>query len=177
MCNLNMGSILLQVLILQDSVEEKDDEITRLKQELQHRSIVEEEKTEVASDKKDGDIDGGMLCPEAETESHQFMGFRYNQRTSWKASARTPRTPPQSHRASAWSATTEAQAGGEYRYRNPWEEIAADKSFEEAGFAAALAADDGDLSDLDRGLATELSKDVLKLVDDWGSQVAQRSSI
>ncbi|THG08997.1 hypothetical protein TEA_004314 [Camellia sinensis var. sinensis] len=57
------------VLILQDSVEEKDDEITRLKQELQQRSIVEEGKTEVASDKKDGDIDGGMLCPEAETES------------------------------------------------------------------------------------------------------------
>ncbi|KAI7998269.1 hypothetical protein LOK49_LG10G02306 [Camellia lanceoleosa] len=57
------------VLILQDSVEEKDDKITRSKQELQQRSIVEEEKTEVASDKKDGDIDGGMLCPEAETES------------------------------------------------------------------------------------------------------------
>ncbi|CAL5440996.1 unnamed protein product [Camellia sinensis] len=56
------------VLILQDSVEEKDDEITRLKQELQQRSIVEEGKTEGASDKKDGDIDGGMLCPEAETE-------------------------------------------------------------------------------------------------------------
>ncbi|CAL5362336.1 unnamed protein product [Camellia sinensis] len=53
-----------EVLILQDSVEEKDDEILRLKQELQQRSIVEEEKTEVASDKKDGDIDGGMLCPE-----------------------------------------------------------------------------------------------------------------
>ncbi|GMP83569.1 hypothetical protein CsSME_00037433 [Camellia sinensis var. sinensis] len=69
MCNLNMGSILLQVLILQDSVEDKDNEITRLKQELQQRSIVEEVKTEVAYDKKDGDIDGGMLCPEAETES------------------------------------------------------------------------------------------------------------
>ncbi|CAL5365637.1 unnamed protein product [Camellia sinensis] len=69
MCNLNMGSILLRVLILQDSVEDKDNEITRLKQEFQQRSIVEEVKTEVASDKKDGDIDGGMLCPEAEAES------------------------------------------------------------------------------------------------------------
>ena len=69
MCNLNMGSILLQVLILQDSVEDKDNEITRLKQKLQRRSIVEEVKTEVASDKKDGDSDGGMLCPKAETES------------------------------------------------------------------------------------------------------------
>lgn len=53
----------------------------------------------------------------------------------------------------------------------------ADKSFEDAGFAAALAADDGDLRELDGGLATELSKDVLKLVDDWDHRVAQRSSI
>ncbi|CAL5402204.1 unnamed protein product [Camellia sinensis] len=32
------------------------------------------------------------------------------------------------------------------------EEIAADKSFEDTGFAAILAADDGDLRELDRGL-------------------------
>ncbi|XP_057459796.1 FKBP12-interacting protein of 37 kDa [Actinidia eriantha] len=58
------------VLILQDRLEEKDAEITRLKHELQQRSITEEEeeeeKTEAASDKKDGDEE--MLGGEAEIE-------------------------------------------------------------------------------------------------------------
>lgn len=49
----------------------------------------------------------------------------------------------------------------------PGEEIAADESFENAGLAAALAADDGNLRELDRGLATELGEYVLELVDDW----------
>ena len=58
----------LQVLILQDRLEEKDAEITRLKHELQQRSITEEEEeeTEGASDKKDGDEE--MLGGEAEIE-------------------------------------------------------------------------------------------------------------
>lgn len=45
----------------------------------------------------------------------------------------------------------------------PGEEVAADEGLEDAGLAAALAADDGDLGELDRGLATELGEYVLKL--------------
>ncbi|XP_057479202.1 FKBP12-interacting protein of 37 kDa-like [Actinidia eriantha] len=56
------------VLILQDRLEEKDAEITRLKHELQKRNATaeEEEKTEVSSDKKDGDEE--MIGGEAEIE-------------------------------------------------------------------------------------------------------------
>ncbi|XP_058227416.1 FKBP12-interacting protein of 37 kDa [Rhododendron vialii] len=55
------------VLILQDKIEEKDAEIGRLNHELQQRSVImEEEKTEEVSDKKDGDE--GMQCVEAEIE-------------------------------------------------------------------------------------------------------------
>lgn len=55
------------MLILQDKIEEKDAEIGRLNHELQQRSIImEEEKTEEVSDKKDGDE--GMQCVEAEIE-------------------------------------------------------------------------------------------------------------
>ncbi|KAI7990679.1 hypothetical protein LOK49_LG12G01059 [Camellia lanceoleosa] len=181
------------VLILQDSVEEKDDEITRLKQELQHRSIVEEEKTEVASDKKDGDIDGGMLCPEAETEitKHkastvvneikEYLDFPPNFIEIVEPLGRQVQELPvlllRAIGLPLGLQQLKHKRAASTDIGTPGEEIAADKSFEEAGFAAALAADDGDLSDLDRGLATELSKDVLKLVDDWGSQVAQRSSI
>lgn len=43
----------------------------------------------------------------------------------------------------------------------PGEEVAADEGLEDAGLAAALAADDGDLGELDRGLATELGEYVL----------------
>lgn len=46
------------------------------------------------------------------------------------------------------------------------EKVSADESFEDAGLAAALAPDDGDLRELDRGLAPELGEDVLELVDD-----------
>ena len=34
-----------------------------------------------------------------------------------------------------------------------WEEVSADEGFEDAGLAAALAADDGDLGEVDGGLA------------------------
>ncbi|PSR89563.1 FKBP12-interacting protein [Actinidia chinensis var. chinensis] len=56
------------VLILQDRLEEKDAEITRLKHELQQRNATaeEEEETEVVSDKKDGDEE--MIGGEAEIE-------------------------------------------------------------------------------------------------------------
>lgn len=47
------------------------------------------------------------------------------------------------------------------------QEVAANERFEDAGLAAALAADDGDLRELDGGGLPELSEDVLKLVDDW----------
>lgn len=46
----------------------------------------------------------------------------------------------------------------------PGEEITADEGLEDAGLAAALAADDGDLRELDRRLAPELREDVLELV-------------
>lgn len=54
----------------------------------------------------------------------------------------------------------------------PGEEVAADEGLEDAGLAAALAADDGDLWELDRGLATELGEYVLELVHDWDHGVA-----
>ena len=46
------------------------------------------------------------------------------------------------------------------------EKVSADEGFEDAGLAAALAPDDGDLRKLDRRLAPELGEDVLELVDD-----------
>ncbi|XAR50217.1 hypothetical protein NMG60_11004484 [Bertholletia excelsa] len=54
------------VLILQEKLDEKDAEIRRLKHELNHRST-EEEKTEVASDKKASD--DGLLSGEVEVEN------------------------------------------------------------------------------------------------------------
>ncbi|CDP16956.1 unnamed protein product [Coffea canephora] len=43
------------VLLLQEKLEERDDEITRLKQELQQRSIMDIEKTELPVDENPGD--------------------------------------------------------------------------------------------------------------------------
>lgn len=40
------------MLILREKLQEKDCEIERLKQELQQKSIVEEDKTDSLSDKK-----------------------------------------------------------------------------------------------------------------------------
>ncbi|GFZ17438.1 FKBP12 interacting protein 37 [Actinidia rufa] len=54
------------VLVLQDCLEEKDAEITRLKHELKERNAKEEEETVVLSDKKDGDKE--MIGGEAEIE-------------------------------------------------------------------------------------------------------------
>ncbi|KAI7992561.1 GATA transcription factor 28 [Camellia lanceoleosa] len=144
-----------KVLILQDSVEEKDDEITRLKQELQHRSIVEEEKTEVASDKKDGDIDGGMLCPEAETEitKHkastvvneikEYLDFHlYFLEIVEPLGRQVQELPYSSSEPSGFMGLQQLKhKRAVVQISEPWEEIAADKSFEEAGFAAALAAE------------------------------------
>ncbi|GMP33822.1 hypothetical protein CsSME_00006971 [Camellia sinensis var. sinensis] len=57
------------VIVLQKSLEEKDDEIERLKHELHQRSITEETTTtEVAAlDNKVGDAE--MLSGEAQTEN------------------------------------------------------------------------------------------------------------
>ncbi|KAG5530235.1 hypothetical protein RHGRI_030567 [Rhododendron griersonianum] len=52
--------------------------------------------------------------------------------------------------------TTRADVGA------PGEEVAADEGLEDAGLTAALAADDGDLGELDRGLAIELGEYVLE---------------
>ncbi|KAI7990671.1 Aspartic proteinase CDR1 [Camellia lanceoleosa] len=90
--------------------------------------------------------------------------------TSWRASVRTPVLLPKAFGVLLGVQQLNHKRATRTDIGPPGKEITANKSFEEAGFAAALAADDGDLSDLDRGLATELSKDVLKLVDDWGSQ-------
>lgn len=46
------------------------------------------------------------------------------------------------------------------------EEVAADERLEDAGLAAALAADDRDLRQVDGGAAPQLREDVLQLVDD-----------
>lgn len=46
------------------------------------------------------------------------------------------------------------------------EEVAADERLEDAGLAAALAADDRDLRQVDGGVAPQLREDVLQLVDD-----------
>jgi hypothetical protein len=53
---------LLQVVILQENLEEKDQEIERLKQELHQKSIIEEEKTDSPSKKKE--TDEGMISGE-----------------------------------------------------------------------------------------------------------------
>lgn len=45
------------------------------------------------------------------------------------------------------------------------EEVAADEGFEDAGLAAALATDDGDLGKVDGGLAANTGENVLKTVD------------
>lgn len=45
------------------------------------------------------------------------------------------------------------------------EEVATDESFEDAGLAAALAADHRHLREVDGGLAADASEDVLKAVD------------
>lgn len=46
------------------------------------------------------------------------------------------------------------------------EEVAADERLEDARLAAALAADDGHLRQVDGGAAPQLREDVLQLVDD-----------
>uniref|UniRef100_A0A2N9J0S9 FKBP12-interacting protein of 37 kDa n=1 Tax=Fagus sylvatica TaxID=28930 RepID=A0A2N9J0S9_FAGSY len=50
------------VVILQENLEEKDQEIERLKQELHQKSIIEEEKTDSPSKKKE--TDEGMISGE-----------------------------------------------------------------------------------------------------------------
>ena len=44
------------------------------------------------------------------------------------------------------------------------EEVTTNEGFEDAGLAAAPAADDGDLGEVDGGLAFDVGKDVLKAV-------------
>lgn len=55
----------------------------------------------------------------------------------------------------------------------PREEISADQGLQDAGLAAALAPDDGDLRQVDRRRASELREDVLELVDDRNHGVAE----
>lgn len=45
------------------------------------------------------------------------------------------------------------------------EEVTADESFEDARLAATLAADNGNLREVDGGLASDAAEDVLKFVD------------
>lgn len=58
---------LLQVVILQEKLEEKEDEIRRLKQEAQENGNVEEEQTVVATDEPSADE--GTLPIEVKTEN------------------------------------------------------------------------------------------------------------
>ena len=57
-----------------------------------------------------------------------------------------------------------------------WEEVSADEGFEDAGLAAALAADDGDLGEVDGGLASDAGEDVLKAVHQGDHTRTKRSS-
>lgn len=55
------------MLILREKLEEKDRKIERLKQELQQKSIMEEDKTDSVSDKKisnDIAVSGEAVKPE-----------------------------------------------------------------------------------------------------------------
>ncbi|KAH1053425.1 hypothetical protein GYH30_022626 [Glycine max] len=51
------------------------------------------------------------------------------------------------------------------------EEVAANEGFEDAGLATASAADDGDLGEVDGGLAFDAGEEVLKAVDHAGEDV------
>lgn len=59
---------MLQVLSLQEKLEEQDAEITRLKQELQQKNIMEE-KTELGYDNIIADSDGGVVKEEVENSN------------------------------------------------------------------------------------------------------------
>lgn len=62
---------MLQVLILQEKLEERDAEITRLKEEMQQRSTMNDEKTEAAppppDNKEDDGGDEGTIVEVTET--------------------------------------------------------------------------------------------------------------
>lgn len=58
--------------------------------------------------------------------------------------------------------------------RAPRKEISADEGLQDAGFSAALAPDDGDLRQVDSRRASELSEDILELVDHRNHGVAER---
>lgn len=59
-------------------------------------------------------------------------------------------------------------------FRAAGQEVAADKGLEHTGLAATLAADDGDLRELDGRLGTELREDVLELVHNGDHRVSER---
>lgn len=67
------------------------------------------------------------------------------------------------------AASTDVGASGQ--------EVATDEGFEDAGLTTALAANDGHLRELDRGLATELREDVLQLVHNRNDRMPQRRRI